>query len=100
MNSFRIPFLLERMVPPSSGLTGSFDQTYLSGLQTIVNYITSKGAYAIIEPHNCENLSSMLTHTRLNRVADLRYTGNVITDASAFATCESESIKDSREPDR
>ena len=49
MNTFRIPFLLERLAPPATGITGPFDQTYLSGLQTIVNYITSKGAYALID---------------------------------------------------
>jgi endoglucanase len=43
---------LERAVPPSSGLTGGFNSTYLSGLTTIVNYITNKGAYVLIEPHN------------------------------------------------
>lgn len=52
MNSFRIPFMLERMVPPSNGLAGSLDATYLQGLKTIVSYITGKGGYAIIEPHN------------------------------------------------
>ncbi|VDC04762.1 unnamed protein product [Peniophora sp. CBMAI 1063] len=52
MNTFRIPFLLERLAPPATGITGPFDQTYLSGLKTIVNYITSKGAYALIDPHN------------------------------------------------
>ncbi|PPQ70299.1 hypothetical protein CVT26_014584 [Gymnopilus dilepis] len=51
-NTFRVPFLVERLNPPSSGLTGAFDQTYLSGLTTIVNYITGKGAYAVIDPHN------------------------------------------------
>ncbi|KAF9474253.1 endoglucanase [Pholiota conissans] len=51
-NTFRVPFLLERMNPPATGLTGAFNQTYLSGLQTIVNYITGKGAFVLIEPHN------------------------------------------------
>ncbi|TCD60013.1 hypothetical protein EIP91_010912 [Steccherinum ochraceum] len=51
-NAFRIPFLMERMSPPATGLTGPLDQTYLSGLKTIVNYITGKGAFAIIDPHN------------------------------------------------
>ncbi|KAF9565260.1 endoglucanase [Agrocybe pediades] len=68
-NTFRIPFKLERMSPLSSGLTGSFDQTYLSGLKTIVNYITSKGAFAAIEPHNY-----------------MRYNNAVITSTSDFQT--------------
>ncbi|KAF9048641.1 glycoside hydrolase superfamily [Panaeolus papilionaceus] len=69
-NSFRIPFSLERMSPNTNGgLTGSFDRTYLSGLKTIVNYVTNKGSYAIIEPHNY-----------------MRYYGNVITSTNDFKT--------------
>ncbi|KAH9933594.1 endoglucanase [Epithele typhae] len=52
-NTFRIPFLMERISPPSTGgMTGPFDQTYLNGLKTIVSYITGKGGYAAIDPHN------------------------------------------------
>jgi endoglucanase len=69
MNSFRIPFLLERLTPPATGITGTFNQTYLSGLQTIVSYITGKGGYAIIEPHNF-----------------MRYNNAVISSSSDFAT--------------
>ncbi|KAJ3500849.1 hypothetical protein NLJ89_g9609 [Agrocybe chaxingu] len=69
MNTFRIPFKLERLSPLSSGLTGSFDQTYLNGLKTIVNYITGRGAFAVVEPHNY-----------------MRYNGNVITSTSDFQT--------------
>ena len=29
-NTFRIPFLMERMSPPATGLTGPLDATYLS----------------------------------------------------------------------
>ena len=65
MNSFRIAFLLERLAPPSTGLTGALDATYLAGLKTIVSYVTGKGGYAIIEPHNFA-----------------RYNGGVITDYS------------------
>ena len=57
---------MERLSPPSGGLTGSFDSAYLSGLQTIVSYVTSKGAYAAIDPHNYA-----------------RYNGAVITSTSA-----------------
>ncbi|KAI0750027.1 endoglucanase [Daedaleopsis nitida] len=52
-NSFRVPFLMERVSPPTTGgMTGPFNQTYLQGLKDTVNYITGKGAYAIIDPHN------------------------------------------------
>ena len=51
MNTFRVAFLMERLAPPSGGITGSFDATYLAGLKKIVSYITSKGGYAIIDPH-------------------------------------------------
>lgn len=68
-NSFRITFLMERMVPPATGLTGAFNQTYLSGLTTAVNYVTSKGGYAIIDPHNFG-----------------RYNNGIITDYASFGT--------------
>ncbi|TFK99435.1 endoglucanase [Pterulicium gracile] len=51
-NSFRIAFLMERLVAPSTGVKGPHVQAYLQGLTSIVNYITSKGAYAILDPHN------------------------------------------------
>ncbi|KAG6813402.1 hypothetical protein H0H92_011380 [Tricholoma furcatifolium] len=68
-NTFRLPFLMERMNPPATGLTGAFNETYLSGYQNIVEYITGKGAYAIIDPHNY-----------------MRYNGDIITSTSDFAT--------------
>ncbi|KAF8071917.1 endoglucanase [Lyophyllum atratum] len=68
-NTFRVPFQQERISPPANGLTGAFDATYLNGLKTIVNYITNKGAYAIIEPHNF-----------------MRYNGAVITSTANFQT--------------
>ncbi|GJE85681.1 glycoside hydrolase family 5 protein [Phanerochaete sordida] len=68
-NTFRIPFLMERMSPPATGLTGPFDTTYLSGLQTIVSYITGKGGYALVDPHNF-----------------MIYNGTTISDTNAFQT--------------
>jgi len=68
-NTFRIPFQLERLSPPATGLTGPFDAAYLSGLQSIVDYITSKGAFAAIEPHNF-----------------MIYNGKQITSVSDFST--------------
>ncbi|KAK6538471.1 hypothetical protein TWF694_010054 [Orbilia ellipsospora] len=69
-NIFRVCTMMERITPPSSGgITGSFDSAYISGLDTIVNYITGKGAYAVIDPHNYG-----------------RYNGAIITDTNAFKT--------------
>ncbi|EEB93657.1 hypothetical protein MPER_07653, partial [Moniliophthora perniciosa FA553] len=51
-NFFRVPFQLERLTPPSVGITGSFDSAYFADLQSTVNYITNKGATVAIEPHN------------------------------------------------
>ncbi|KAF8586781.1 glycoside hydrolase family 5 protein [Ramaria rubella] len=68
-NTFRVTFLMERMSPPPTGLAGPFNATYLSGLTTIVNYITSKGAYAVIDPHNY-----------------MRYDNAVINSTSTFQT--------------
>jgi endoglucanase len=62
---FRIPFAMERMA--QNQLTASLDTPYLQNLTAVVNYITNKGAYAILDPHNYG-----------------RYYGNVITDTSAF----------------
>ncbi|KAF8896326.1 endoglucanase [Infundibulicybe gibba] len=68
-NTFRIPFQLERLSPPATGLTGAFDATYLNGLKTIVSYITGKGGFAAIEPHNF-----------------MRYNNAVITSTADFQT--------------
>ncbi|KAG8882389.1 hypothetical protein FRB97_008293 [Tulasnella sp. 331] len=68
-NTFRVTFLMERMSPPATGLTGPFNSTYLSGLTTIVNYITGKGAYALIDPHNF-----------------MRYNNAIISDSTQFST--------------
>ncbi|RDW69037.1 glycoside hydrolase family 5 protein [Aspergillus mulundensis] len=48
-NSFRIPFLMERLTPE---ITGSFDEGYLQNLTSVVDAITSAGAWAILDPHN------------------------------------------------
>ncbi|KAG8991282.1 hypothetical protein FRB94_002057 [Tulasnella sp. JGI-2019a] len=68
-NTFRVPFLMERLNPPATGLTGPFNATYLAGLTTTVNYITGKGAYALIDPHNF-----------------MRYNNAIISDSTAFST--------------
>ncbi|KAJ5683375.1 endo-beta-1-4-glucanase B [Penicillium macrosclerotiorum] len=66
MNIFRVPFMMERLVPGT--LTSSPDATYLQSLKSTVEYITSIGAYAIVDPHNFG-----------------RYYGNIITSTSDFA---------------
>ncbi|KAJ5711457.1 hypothetical protein N7488_005613 [Penicillium malachiteum] len=66
MNIFRIPFLMERLVPDT--LTSSPDATYLADLKSTVEYITDAGAHAIIDPHNFG-----------------RYYGDIITSTTDFA---------------
>ncbi|KAG0161700.1 hypothetical protein PDIDSM_4968 [Penicillium digitatum] len=66
MNIFRIPFAMERLVPGT--LTSSADATYLASLKSTVNYITSNGGFAVVDPHNFG-----------------RYYGNIITSTSDFA---------------
>ncbi|KAJ7274333.1 endoglucanase [Mycena haematopus] len=51
-NFFRVPFLMERMVPPAGGITGPFNAAYLANYTATINYITGKGAYAALDPHN------------------------------------------------
>ncbi|KAF9267804.1 glycoside hydrolase [Marasmius fiardii PR-910] len=69
MNFFRVPFQLERLTPPATGITGAFNTAYFNDLQTTVNYITGKGAYVAIEPHNF-----------------LIYNGQTLSDTNAFQT--------------
>ncbi|GIC92460.1 uncharacterized protein Aud_008926 [Aspergillus udagawae] len=66
MNIFRVPFLMERLVP--NNMTGTPDATYMADLVSTINYITSTGAHAIVDPHNFG-----------------RYYGNIITSTSDFA---------------
>ncbi|RHZ48510.1 putative extracellular endoglucanase/cellulase [Aspergillus thermomutatus] len=67
MNIFRVPFLMERLVP--SSMTGTPDATYLSDLKKTVEFITDSGAYAILDPHNYG-----------------RYSGSIISSTSDFQT--------------
>ncbi|KAH7125658.1 glycoside hydrolase superfamily [Dendryphion nanum] len=67
MNMFRLNFLMERLTP--NKLDGAFDKNYLGNLTQQVNYITSKGSYAMIQPHNYG-----------------RFYGNIITDTAGFKT--------------
>ncbi|TGJ80150.1 hypothetical protein E0Z10_g8615 [Xylaria hypoxylon] len=65
MNTFRVPIMMERFIP--SKMTGTVNATYAEGLDNIVKFITGKGAYAIIDPHNFG-----------------RYYSNIITDVDGF----------------
>lgn len=67
MNIFRIPFLMERLVPNS--MTGTPDATYLADLNKTVTFITDSGAYAVIDAQNFG-----------------RYSGSIISSTSDFKT--------------
>jgi endoglucanase len=66
-NIFRVAFLMERLVRDS--LTSSADSAYMGNLTTVVEAITSAGAYAVLDPHNYG-----------------RYNSEIITDTSAFGS--------------
>ncbi|KAJ7475903.1 endoglucanase [Mycena latifolia] len=51
-NFFRIPFQMERLVAPATGIAGPFSSAYLANLTATINYITGKGAFAALDPHN------------------------------------------------
>ncbi|KUI71931.1 Endoglucanase gh5-1 [Cytospora mali] len=67
-NIFRVPFLMERMLS-SESLTASLATEYLANYTGTIDYITSAGGYAILDPHNYG-----------------RFYGSVITDTSGFKT--------------
>ncbi|KAG6851092.1 hypothetical protein H0H93_000972 [Arthromyces matolae] len=68
-NTFRVPFMMERLSPPANGLTGAFDSTYLSGLTTASNPILANDQSHSHAAHNY-----------------MRYNGNIITSSSDFNT--------------
>ncbi|KAJ6504067.1 endoglucanase [Mycena vitilis] len=52
-NFFRVPFQMERLVAPATGITGLFSSAYLANLTATINYITvTKGVFAALDPHN------------------------------------------------
>ncbi|KUJ21983.1 glycoside hydrolase [Mollisia scopiformis] len=67
MNIFRIPFLMERLAQGT--MTASLDATYLAALKTTVEFITTAGGHAIVDPHNFG-----------------RYDGTIFTSTSDFQT--------------
>ena len=56
---------MERMAVGS--ITASLDAAYLSGYKSVIDHITSKGAWAVVDPHNYG-----------------RYNGAIITDTNSF----------------
>ncbi|KXJ90378.1 glycoside hydrolase superfamily [Microdochium bolleyi] len=66
-NTFRVPFLMERLSPAS--VSGAFSAPYLANLTAVINGITNAGSYAVLDPHNYG-----------------RYRKEIITDTAAFGT--------------
>ncbi|KAL5601244.1 hypothetical protein BROUX41_006042 [Berkeleyomyces rouxiae] len=66
-NTIRLPFLMERLSPSSLG--GDLDATYLKNYTEAVDFVTGKGGYAVLDPHNYG-----------------RYNGAIVTDYTAFET--------------
>lgn len=64
-NTFRVPFKMERLA--LGGVGGSFSPDYLANFSTVINHITQKGGWAILDPHNYG-----------------RYNDAIITDTNAF----------------
>jgi len=74
INFFRVTFLMERMVPVKFGLGARFNETYFSEYADAINHITvTKGAYALIDPHN---------YMRYNDPSSQPNTGSVIGNSS------------------
>ncbi|KAI0123280.1 endoglucanase 1 [Xylariales sp. AK1849] len=83
VNLFRIAFLLERMAPPATGLGTTFNETHFDYYKQAVDYVTvTKGAYAILDPHN---------YMRYNDPSSQPYSGSVIgntSDVTAATTAQ------------
>ncbi|KAF2279346.1 glycoside hydrolase [Westerdykella ornata] len=69
INVVRLPFLLERICPLSTGLGSTFNETYFAELQKAVIHITKSGAYAILDAHN---------YMRYNDPSNQPWSGSVI----------------------
>lgn len=67
-NIFRVPFAMERMLS-SESLTASLATAYLTNYTGTIDYITSAGGYAIVDPHNFG-----------------RFYSSIITDTASFQT--------------
>ncbi|PSR99209.1 endoglucanase 1 [Coniella lustricola] len=81
VNLFRVAFLLERMCPLAYGLGAKFNETHFDLYKEAIDHITiTKGAYAILDPHN---------YMRYNDPSAQPYSGSVIgnkTDPAAATT--------------
>ncbi|KAK3377529.1 glycoside hydrolase superfamily [Podospora didyma] len=74
VNLFRVAFLLERMCPLAWGLGARFNETHFDHFKQAIDYITkTKGAYAILDPHN---------YMRYNNPSSQPFSGSVIGNAS------------------
>jgi len=74
INFFRVTFLMERMSPLKTGLGRIFNETYFNAYADAINHITiTKGAYALIDPHN---------YMRYNDPSGQPFTGSVIGNSS------------------
>ncbi|KAK0720150.1 glycoside hydrolase family 5 protein [Lasiosphaeris hirsuta] len=74
VNLFRVAFLLERMCPLSYGLGAKFNETHFGHFKDSIDYITkTKGAYAILDPHN---------YMRYNNPSSQPFSGSVIGNTS------------------
>ena len=74
VNLLRVAFLLERMCPVATGLGSTFNETHFGFFADAINYITTtKGAYAILDPHN---------YMRYNDPSQQPLTGSIIGDTS------------------
>ncbi|KAH6626486.1 glycoside hydrolase superfamily [Chaetomium sp. MPI-SDFR-AT-0129] len=74
VNLHRVAFLLERMCPPADGLGAKFNETHFDFFKQSIDYITvTKGAYAILDPHN---------YMRYNDPSSQPYSGSIIGNSS------------------
>ncbi|KAK3898443.1 glycoside hydrolase superfamily [Staphylotrichum tortipilum] len=74
VNLHRVAFLLERMCPLSYGLGAKFNETHFDHFKEAIDYITkTKGAYAILDPHN---------YMRYNDPSSQPFSGSVIGNTS------------------
>ncbi|GAB1314540.1 cellulase [Madurella fahalii] len=74
VNLHRVAFLLERMCPLSYGLGAKFNETHFDYFKQAIDYITkTKGAYAILDPHN---------YMRYNDPSSQPFSGSVIGNTS------------------
>ncbi|KAK0727751.1 glycoside hydrolase superfamily [Lasiosphaeria miniovina] len=74
INLFRVAFLLERMCPLATGLGSKFDESHFGHFKDAIDYITkTKGAYAILDPHN---------YMRYNNPSSQPFSGSVIGNSS------------------